>query len=140
MTSSNNTKSPSLSSAKLKLPGDGYSEWIRARFWVVNPEGAYVGIGRITSLEAIHKTGSINQAAKSMKMSYKKAWKLVDDMNQLMDKPLVIKAQGGSSGGGTVLTSEGLWVLDQFRELEKRLQKFLEQESQQLTKAFNSLK
>lgn len=123
-----------------KLPGEGYSEWIRARFWLTNSTGSYVGIGRMTLLENIHKTGSINQAAKSMKMSYKKAWKLVDEMNQLLNKPLVLKEQGGKAGGGTVLTQHGIWVLEQFHGIEQRLQQFLEQESNQFSQALESLK
>lgn len=123
-----------------KLPGEAYSEWIRARFWVSAASGAYVGIGRITLLEAIQKTGSINQAAKSMNMSYKKAWKLVDEMNQMLDQPLVTKAQGGKAGGGTLLTEQGVWVLEQFRAIERRLEQFLQKESDQFAQALDSLK
>lgn len=126
--------------SSVKRPGEAYSEWIRARFWLSADSGAYVGIGRITLLEAIQKTGSINQAAKSMNMSYKKAWKLVDEMNQMLDQPLVVKAQGGKAGGGTLLTEQGVWVLEQFREIEQRLEQFLQKESDQFTQALESLK
>jgi molybdate transport system regulatory protein len=140
MTSIVHLTSDTKQSPSSKLPGESYSEWIRARFWLTDDSGSYVGIGRITLLEEIQKTGSINQAAKAMNMSYKKAWKLVDEMNRLLDQPLVIKAQGGKAGGGTILTPEGLWVLEQFRAIEQRLQKFLQDESDQFAQALNSLK
>ncbi|WP_420535706.1 winged helix-turn-helix domain-containing protein, partial [Acinetobacter pittii] len=40
------------------------------------------GPGKADLLEAIERTGSISQAAKSMNMSYRRAWQLVDTMNQ----------------------------------------------------------
>ncbi|MDG4811695.1 LysR family transcriptional regulator [Hydrogenovibrio sp. 3SP14C1] len=115
-----------------KLPGEGYAQNIRARFWLTGKSGAYAGIGRITLLEKIHERGSINQAAKEMQMSYKKAWKLIDEMNQMFDEPLVLKEHGGKSGGGTQLTSKGRWVVAEFRQLEKKLIAFLQKESEKL--------
>jgi len=73
--------SSSDKSTQPKLPGEGYAQNIRARFWLTGKSGAYAGIGRITLLEKIHERGSINQAAKEMKMSYKKAWKLEEIIN-----------------------------------------------------------
>lgn len=124
--------SSSEKSVQSKPPGEGYAENIRARFWLTGKSGAYVGIGRITLLERIDERGSINQAAKDMKMSYKKAWKLIDEMNQMFDDPLVLKEHGGKSGGGTQLTSKGRWVVAEFRQVEKNLISFLQNESEKL--------
>ncbi|QBZ82443.1 Molybdenum-pterin-binding protein MopA [Hydrogenovibrio crunogenus] len=124
--------SSSDKSTQPKLPGEGYAQNIRARFWLTGKSGAYAGIGRITLLEKIHERGSINQAAKEMKMSYKKAWKLIDEMNQMFDEPLVLKEHGGKSGGGTQLTSKGQSVVEEFRQLEKKLVAFLQEESKKL--------
>lgn len=113
-----------------KLPGDAYSERIRARFWIVTEEGeGYLGVGRIRLLENIDQFGSINQAAKAMGMSYKKAWKLVEDMNKLTHEPLVLSEKGGKSGGGTFVTSLGKAYITKFHALESRLRTFLEEES-----------
>lgn len=111
-----------------KIPGEAYSININARFWITGKE-SYLGIGRITLLENIAEQGSISAAAKKMKMSYKKAWKLVDEINQIYKTPLVIKEQGGKSGGGTTLTDKGKEVIATFRGLEKRLSQFLAKES-----------
>lgn len=113
-----------------KLPGDAYSKRIRARFWIVTEAGeGYLGIGRITLLENIDRFGSINQAAKEMGMSYKKAWKLVEDMNKLTVEPLVLSEKGGRTGGGTMVTALGKAYIKQFHELDSRLRVFLESES-----------
>jgi len=112
-----------------KIPGGAYSEKIHARFWLAGEKGSYLGVGRIQLLEHIAASGSMNKAAKEMGMSYKKAWKLVDEMNQMYQQPLVEKAQGGKSGGGSVLTMRGQQVVKNFRLFEKRFEAFLQQES-----------
>ena len=115
---------------KNKLPGEAYSKRIRARFWITGEGEGYLGIGRIQLLENIEKHGSINSAAKSMGMSYKKAWKLIDELNQMSGSPLVIKSQGGKAGGGTSLTSEGREMVVKFRQVENELIEFLEKASE----------
>ncbi|WP_178863929.1 winged helix-turn-helix domain-containing protein [Thiomicrorhabdus cannonii] len=112
-----------------KLPGEPYSSRIRARFWITGERGGYVGIGRIELLENIVRYGSISRAAKEMGMSYKKAWKLIDELNQMSDKPLVVKVQGGKQGGGATLTESGDALVKQFRVFEKQLAAFLQQAS-----------
>lgn len=119
-----------MANDRKKQPGDAYAELIRARFWLVSSTGeGYLGIGRIKLLENIQRYGSINRAAKEMGMSYKKAWKLIEDMNQLAEHPLVISEKGGKSGGGTRVTDLGLRYIVYFRGLEQRLADFLQQES-----------
>ncbi|MDG6773683.1 winged helix-turn-helix domain-containing protein [Thiomicrorhabdus sp. ZW0627] len=116
-------------SEAIKLPGEKYSSRIRARFWITGEKQGYLGIGRIQLLENVARYGSINRAAKEMGMSYKKAWKLIEEMNNMSDRPLVVKAQGGKSGGGTSLTEEGESLIKRFRELESELIEFLENAS-----------
>ncbi|MDR9499009.1 MAG: LysR family transcriptional regulator [Hydrogenovibrio sp.] len=119
-----------------KLPGDAFAPHLRARFWITgeNSEdsGGYVGVGRITLLEQIERTGSMNQAAKAMRMSYKKAWKLVDEMNAMFAKPLVEKAHGGKDGGGTLVTEQGRRVMEAYRRLEAELAGFMAEKSARL--------
>lgn len=114
-----------MSDKEEKLPGEAYSEKIRARFWITGSKSGYVGIGRVELLEGIAKHGSISQAAKSMGMSYKKAWKLIEELNAMYDEPLIVKAVGGKSGGGSVLTERGEKLIADFKLVEKKLVEFL---------------
>lgn len=114
------------------MPGERYTENISARFWLTGQDESYVGIGRITLLEKIEQLGSINAAAKDMQMSYKKAWRLIEEMNQFFDEPLVVKEQGGKSGGGTRLTEKGRRLVEEFRRIEKGLVDFLQKESSKI--------
>ncbi|MGA0555905.1 winged helix-turn-helix domain-containing protein [Larkinella sp. VNQ87] len=104
---------------------------INGRVWL-EAEERFFGIGRMELLERIQQTGSINQAAKEMKMSYKRAWELVQSMNNQADAPLVSTQTGGERGGGAVVTEEGLKYLTYYRGLQERFQHFLKQELQNL--------
>jgi molybdate transport system regulatory protein len=63
----------------------------------------------IELLRAIEQSGSINQAAKQVGLSYKGAWQMIECANNLPSKVLIITATGGSKGGGTQLTAAGLY-------------------------------
>jgi len=114
-----------MTAKKVKLPGEDYTKQIRARFWLAGHNGGYVGIGRVELLEHIAEQGSINRAAKKMGMSYKKAWKLIEELNSMYENPLVVKEQGGKLGGGTQLTVHGEKLIKEFRQLEVELIEFL---------------
>jgi molybdate transport system regulatory protein len=82
------------------------------------PEGR-IGPGKIHLLERIAAFGSISAAARAMDMSYKHAWDLVEEMNQLFGKPLVSTQTGGRDGGGAQLTAAGRAVVTRFRAIER---------------------
>ncbi len=77
-----------------------------------------IGPGKADLLQAIEQTGSISAAARSMGMSYRRAWLLVDTMNQCFRKPVVDTATGGKGGGGAQITPFGSTVLRRYRKME----------------------
>ena len=80
--------------------------------------GVDIGPGKADLLlEGIRDTGSISAAGRRMRMSYKRAWQLVDELNRLFDAPLVAASKGGSGGGGAALTKVGADVLARYRRM-----------------------
>ncbi len=79
-----------------------------------------MGPGKADLLRAIAETGSISAAARQMEMSYRRAWLLVDTMNQCFSSPLVETATGGSRGGGARVTAFGMDVLDRYQRMESK--------------------
>jgi molybdate transport system regulatory protein len=77
-----------------------------------------IGPGKVLLLEAIRDTGSISQAGRSLGMSYRRAWLLVDDMNRCFREPVVTAQPGGSQGGGAALTAFGEKVVQKYRAIE----------------------
>lgn len=72
-------------------------------------------------LRAIHSCGSINQAAKAVGMGYKAAWERIEALNNLSAQDLVRRRTGGSGGGGTFLTEEGLLFLQRATQVQEKL-------------------
>lgn len=105
---------------------------IKVRLWIEEAEGPFLGIGKIWLLENIGKTGSITNAAKEMKMAYRQAWQLVEEMNHRAESPLVEKLLGGKGGGGARLTEAGEKAIQTFYEIEKRIKDFAQKETQNL--------
>ncbi|OGW61526.1 MAG: ModE family transcriptional regulator [Nitrospirae bacterium RIFCSPLOW2_12_42_9] len=98
------------------------------RIWIEGKEGTFLGYGRVILLERIKEYGSISEAAKSMDMSYRHAWELVDSINKQAREPLIETATGGKGGGGARLTAAGERAVSAFRDLYARFKGFLEKE------------
>lgn len=94
----------------------------RLRVRLVFDDGLKIGPGKADLLEQIDQTGSISAAGRSMGMSYRRAWALVEEMNRAFRAPLVVSSRGGNKGGGAKLTDEGRTVLTAFRTLEQKME------------------
>lgn len=93
--------------------------------WFSKDSDKFLGGDRITLLEKIDELGSITRAAKAVGVSYKTAWEMVSQINNLAAAPLVDRATGGKGGGGASLTAAGREVLEQFRVVQEEHRKFL---------------
>ena len=103
---------------------------VKGRIWIENSKGQVIGPGRNELLEAIRDNGSIKLAANAMKMSYRHAWEMVNEINTVSDKPIIIKNAGGASGGGTILTKEGEALIASYKKLSAAFEKFKSQMNQ----------
>ena len=81
----------------------------------------FFGPGICELLEKIRETGSIQAAAAEMKMSYTKAWKILNRAEKEMGVNLITRVSGGKNGGSSVLTGAGEKAVHDFREMEAKL-------------------
>jgi molybdate transport system regulatory protein len=93
---------------------------LRPQIRIMFRKAIAMGPGKADLLQAIGEAGSISAAARRMKMSYRRAWLLVDTMNQCFDGPLVETATGGNHGGGARITELGQEVLRRYREMDAK--------------------
>jgi molybdate transport system regulatory protein len=99
---------------------------IKSKFWIEVDGKPVFGRGKRCLLEAIEKHGSINQAAKEIKISYRTAWSYLNTMEARLGMKLIDRQTGGKNGGGTVLTENARTILKQYKDLESGLQKIVD--------------
>ena len=82
-----------------------------------------IGPGKIDLLEAIDREGSISAAGRALRMSYKRAWDLVDELKRLTGAPMVEASPGGHGGGGATLTDAGRLLVADYRAIQRAAQR-----------------
>jgi len=106
---------------------------IKSRIWIEADDHMLLGEGRVRLLKLIDETGSLSKAAKSLHMSYKKAWELIDSVNKSAKEPVVITSIGGKDGGGSKLTPHGQELVAIFDEINKNCWNFLDEQMKTIT-------
>jgi len=119
-----------LSPADVAVKKGGYE--LKGRMWIEGASGTFLGYGRVVLLERISEFGSISKAAKSMGMSYRHAWELVDSINRQARRPLVETSVGGKKGGGAKLTEAGKEAVEGFWNIYEKFKRFLNKEGASL--------
>lgn len=99
---------------------------LRIKCWVEDDGEKFYGPGPNELIKKIQKEGSLSKAAAEMNMSYKKAWELIQRLNQHAEKPLVILKKGGSHGGGAEITEHAREVMAEYDKLEKEIASLIE--------------
>jgi molybdate transport system regulatory protein len=94
----------------------------RIRFRIDLGPKSSVGPGKIALLEQIERCGSLSQAARNLHMSYRRAWQLLDSLNNCFVAPVVLTAKGGRGGGGATLTLLGERLIHVYRAFDVRIQ------------------
>jgi molybdate transport system regulatory protein len=107
---------------------------VRPRIRVLHGQEVALGPGKADLLGAIAQTGSLAKAARSLGMSYMRAWHLLQTMNACFREPLVNTSRGGAEHGGATLTETGRQVLAAYRRMEEDCQQAVEPGWQELAR------
>ena len=98
---------------------------LRGRIWVEVGGKSAINDAAADLLEQIGICGSLSEAARRLRFSYRRAWMLLDGVNRQWPAPLVVTATGGRRGGGATLTETGRHVLRTYRDLQLQLEHLL---------------
>jgi molybdate transport system substrate-binding protein len=97
-------------------------DWkVGVRIWIERQGQAVLGAGRAELLAAIDAEHSITKAAKAARMSYRKAWTMIQEVNAAAGEPLVEAAVGGKEGGGAKLTPRGRVAIEIYEAVRRSL-------------------
>ena len=99
-----------------------------------------MGPGKAELIERIARTGSISAAARAMGMSYRRAWQLVEALNETYSEPVVATAVGGKRGGGASVTTFGKHLVAQFRAMEETASAAIAADLRRFTKRLRTTK
>ncbi len=86
---------------------------IAYKIWL-EKDGKAFGEGPFQLLSIVVKKGSLLQAAKSLGMSYQKAWLIIHRCEERLGFSLLERKIGGPSGGGSRLTVAGQHFLENY--------------------------
>lgn len=101
---------------------DWTRDWtVGVRVWIERSGNAVLGEGRAELLAAIGRDESITKAAKAIGMSYRRAWKHIQEVNEAAGEPLVEAATGGPRGGGARLTPHGRLAVEIYEQVRLTL-------------------
>ena len=106
--------------AKSSSPRKHAKQDLRPQIRIMFRKAIAMGPGKADLLRAIDETGSISAAARQMEMSYRRAWLLVDTMNQAFKSPVVVTLTGGKACGGAAVTDFGKEVLRRYSDMEAK--------------------
>ena len=92
---------------------------VRTKVWIEDDRGKVVfGSGRVRMLKAINRLGSMNKAAKALKMSYRGLWARIKSTEDRIGAKLVTTRPGGGKGSGSILTPTAKRFLRNYKLLE----------------------
>jgi molybdate transport system regulatory protein len=137
MAETTKTQSPPAKAARPRAQARTAPE-VRFRMRIRKGETVALGPGKVDLLEAVREYGSISAAARSLDMSYRRAWLLIDELNKSLKSPATVSEQGGQSGGGCALTPVGEDIVRLYREVEAQAQKACAKQIGALTRLIRS--
>ena len=105
---------------------------IKSRIWIETNNKVLMGEGRMRLLKEIDKLGTLSKAAKSLDISYKKAWTLIDSVNKSAKENVTTTTIGGKNGGGATLTPYGHKLVTVFEEINQSCWKHLDEQLKKL--------
>lgn len=94
---------------------------VRSKVWLEVDGRPFLGDGRYRLLSAVQRNGSINAAARDLKMSYRKVWAQLKTMEETCPFPLLERRIGGKDGGATHLTTEAIKLMKKFEVMRSRV-------------------
>jgi molybdate transport system regulatory protein len=96
------------------------------KIWFDN-NGKAFGEGPYRLLQGVAETGSLYQAAARMTMSYRKAWSILNKIEERLGFALLQRKVGGVSGGGSTITPAGKELMRHYEGFRNEIEQTIKQ-------------
>lgn len=113
----------------------GLKPEVGLRLWFEVGGQHVFGKGLAQLFSRIDRLGTLQEAAKAEKMSYRYAWEMVRKAERHLGKTLLIRRVGGRGGGDSQLSPDGRLLLKAFQQLSEETAKFADRQFQELYKS-----
>src|SRR3954464_7093624 len=107
-------------------PAAAANRIVRGQIWVESSGKPAITESGADLLDQIDACGSLSEAARRLRFSYRRAWMLLNAMNTRWAAPLASTSTGGHQGGGARLTDFGRHILRAYRDLQLQLEHLLD--------------
>jgi len=95
---------------------------VRTKIWINDDQDRVIfGSGRVHMLETINRLGSMNKAAKELKMSYRALWGRIKSTEERLGTKMLKSKPGGGKERGSVLTAAGKEFLERYSRLQQKI-------------------
>jgi molybdate transport system regulatory protein len=101
---------------------------VRAKVWLERAGTPALTEAAADLLEQIQGCGSLSEAARRLRFSYRRAWLLLDGLNRHWPQQVVKTATGGKHGGGATVTAYGAMLLGEYRHLQLQVEAMIDRE------------
>ena len=102
---------------------------VRTKVWIDDDHDHVIfGAGRVHMLETIDRLGSMNKAAKELRMSYRALWGRIKSTEKRMGAKILTTKPGGGKGRGSVLTPTAKRFLKRYKRLRNRIVQVADEE------------
>ena len=106
---------------------------VRTKIWINDDHDRVIfGGGRVRMLETINRLGSMNKAAKELKMSYRALWGRIKSTEERIGAKILESKPGGGKGRGSVLTPTGKQLLERYIRLQEKIMAVADREFEKI--------
>ncbi len=97
---------------------------VRTKVWL-EMDGMYAfGSGLAWLLEGVARTGTLRDAARAARISYRHAWDMINRAETHLGRDLIVAHPGGTGGGQSALSAQGRHLLKVFTRLNREVAEF----------------
>ncbi len=83
----------------------------------------FYGPGTALLMDLIAEHGSVSLASKAMGISYSKAWKMINNLEDELGFKLIERQKGGQKGGSALINQQGLAFIEKYRLFNRDCQR-----------------